>query len=61
MAFDKYSYDQQYLKNNMITKRVPFNKLNPDDVEMLEYLEQFKNFTHYIKGLIKRDMEQNKP
>lgn len=56
MAFDKGGYDQQYNKANVITKRVPFNRQNPDDVELLEHLKQHENFTQYIKQLIRQDM-----
>lgn len=60
MAFDKQNYDQQYNKANVITKRVPFNRQNPDDVELLEHLKQHENFTQYIKQLIRQDMAAGK-
>lgn len=60
MAFDKQNYDQQYNKANVITKRVPFNRQNPDDVELLEHLQQHENFTQYIKQLIRQDMAAGK-
>ena len=60
MAFNKQDYDQQYNKANVITKRVPFNRQNPDDVELLEHLKQHENFTQYIKQLIRQDMAAGK-
>ena len=60
MAFNKQDYDQQYNKANVITKRVPFNRQNPDDVELLEHLKQHENFTQYIKQLIRQDMADGK-
>ena len=60
IAFDKQNYDQQYNKANVITKRVPFNRQNPDDVELLEHLKQHENFTQYIKQLIRQDMAAGK-
>lgn len=58
MAFDKYQYDQQYLKQNMITKRVPFNRTKEVDMALLRWAEAQGNFTQYIKGLIIDDIRR---
>lgn len=58
MAFDKYGYDQGYLRENIITKHVPFNKRKPEDMALLEWALAQGNFTKYIKGLILEDMQK---
>lgn len=58
--FDKKAYDIEYNRKNVFTKRVPFNRANPEDARMLEFLEREPNFTQYVKGLIYRDMLQRK-
>lgn len=48
--------------NNKVRKPVSFNKLKPADIQMLKFLGR-RNFSGYIKKLIKADMElqaQNK-
>jgi hypothetical protein len=55
--FDKRAYDVEYAKTHIRRAFVPFNDLNPDDVELLEWLEQQGNKAAYIKGLIRADMQ----
>ena len=52
----KSEYDQSYEKNNIVKKHIPFNKNNPDDAKMLDWLDQQKNVTRYVKDLITDDM-----
>ena len=60
MTFDKKTYDQEYQKANVTTKRLPFNKNNPDDVALLSWAEnQHENFTQYIKRLIRQDKDRH--
>ena len=59
MPFNKKSYDQQYNRENVITKRVPFNRLQPDDMELLAHAESTGNFTAYVKALIRADLERS--
>ena len=59
MAFDKSKYDQEYHKNNYVTKRIPFNKQIPEDLKLLSWAENQGNFTQYIKRLIRQDMEKS--
>lgn len=56
-TFDKSSYDQQYIKNNIIRKVITFNKLH--DKELIEYIKDKKNLNKYIKNLIIKDMKEN--
>jgi hypothetical protein len=39
-------------------KSVSFNMVDPFQVQMKEYVEQFPNFSGYVKRLIQRDMEE---
>ena len=54
----KYEYDQQYLKDNVFVKRLPFNKTKVEDMALLEWADMQGNFTQYIKKLIREDMER---
>ena len=55
----KYNYDQQYLKENMITVGVTFNKRKPDDMTLLEWInDREEKKVPYIKRLIREDMEK---
>ena len=58
-TFDKAAYDARYLRENMIQKKIQFNRQNPADMKMLEWVTAQGNFTAYIKALIKRDMERS--
>ena len=60
MAFNKSEYDKEYNKAHIRRKFIPFNDTNPDDVELLAWLDQQDNVTQYIKGLIKDDIEHEK-
>ena len=61
MPRDKYAYDQQYLKANITTKPLTFNRQKPDDMELLEWINEQGNATQYIKRLVREDMERRKP
>ena len=52
---DKYAYDQQYIKQNITFKNIPFNKNKPEDQELLEWIGQQPNFSQYVKQLIQQD------
>lgn len=55
----KYSYDQQYLKENISSVNVPFNKRKPEDQIIYEWLNsRSEGKTAYIKRLILEDMER---
>lgn len=58
-TFDKAAYDARYLRENMIQKKIQFNRQNPADMKMLEWVTAQGNFTAYVKSLIKQDMENH--
>jgi len=56
---DKYGYDQQYLKENIQTVGVTFNKRKPEDMVLLDWLNnRSEKKVAYIKRLIREDMEK---
>ena len=58
--FDKNKYDQEYAKEHIKRKHIPFNDMNSDDAELLAWLGTKDNVTAYIKQLIRADMDKNK-
>ena len=57
--FDQTAYTIQYNKENVITKRVPFNRQNPNDMQLLDWsANQSESFTAYVKRLITKDMHE---
>ena len=58
---EKSRYDQQYRRDHLETKLIAFNRDKPDDIALLEYVENKgpRMFSAYIKELIRRDMEEN--
>lgn len=52
----KQTYDIAYNRKNIVRKFIPFNKQVPEDARMLDWLDQQKNVTKYVKGLIEEDM-----
>ena len=58
MGFDKGKYDQQYAREHITRKFIPFNDTVPDDKAMLDWLAAHGNVTQYIEGLIKDDMNR---
>ena len=60
MPFNKSKYDQQYNRDHITRKFIPFNDTVPEDAELLEWLAQQGNVTQYVKGLIRGDMERGK-
>lgn len=57
MPFNKGEYDKEYNKANVTRKFIPFNKNNPEDVVLLEWLNKRDNVTEYVKKLICADMK----
>lgn len=55
MAFDKSKYDQQYMREHVVRKFLSFNKGNPEDAKLLEWLQQQPNMAQYVKELIRAD------
>ena len=58
MPFNKGEYDKEYNKANVTRKFIPFNKNNPEDVALLEWVNAKGKgkVTEYIKSLIREDM-----
>ncbi len=60
-GFDYRTYMNEYVKEKLIYKRVNFTKSNPDDMELLAWLEsQPEKTAPYIKRLIRADMRARK-
>lgn len=53
---NKLEYIRKYNAENCVKKMLQFNKLNKEDMEILEFMENNKPYTTYIKQLIKEDM-----
>lgn len=45
------------MAKKIVNKSVSFNVLDPFQLQMMEYIEKYPNFSSYIKRLIQRDME----
>ncbi len=58
-SFDKSAYDKEYAKQHVVRKQLPFNRLNPDDQRLLQWLDSQPNLTRYLKALIAADMDTN--
>jgi len=55
----KYSYDQNYLRQNMVAVNITFNRQKPDDMVILDWLNSRKESkVAYMKRLIISDMEK---
>lgn len=52
----KKKYDIYYIKHN--TKRYVIQVNRNTEANMIEFLDQKKKYGTYIKGLIKKDMEE---
>ena len=58
MSDKKSRYDQEYMRQNITRKLIPFNKLKQDDMEILAWLNSRpEGATAYIKDLIRKDMK----
>lgn len=55
--FDQAEYIRRYHREQRIEKKVTFNRNNPDDMKMLEWLASRPGgMVQYIKSLIRSDM-----
>ena len=50
--------DQEYNKKNIVQKLITFNRNNPDDMKMLDFLKSHGNAAGYIKKLISDDIRK---
>ena len=55
----KKAYDTDYILSNIVQKRINFNKQVPEDMEMLDWVNQKENQNQYMKGLISDDMKRS--
>ena len=55
-TFNKSTYDAAYIRENIITKKVLFNRRKPEDMALLEHAESKGNFNAYIHDLIQEDL-----
>lgn len=53
----KTAYNIEYTKKNCKCKNLQFNKLIPEDIILLNWVNSQTNGTQYIKDLIRADME----
>lgn len=57
IKFDQAEYIKKYHREQRIEKKVTFNRNNPDDMALLEWLQSRPDgMVHYIKTLIRSDM-----
>lgn len=56
----KAEYDRQYQQDNVSRMSIFFNKGNPEDVDMMDWLDKKgkRNKSGYVKGLIREDMHK---
>lgn len=58
--FNQAEYIKQYQREQRIEKKVTFNRNNPQDMILLEWLmSQPEGMVKYIKSLIRSDMESH--
>lgn len=58
LKFNKSAYDQQYTKENIARKLLTFNRNNPSDIRLFDWINSQGNATEYIKRLIREDMKK---
>jgi hypothetical protein len=60
MPFNKLQYDRQYNAENTTRKSLVFNKKDPEDMMILDYLNSkgARRSNEYIKQLIREDMKR---
>lgn len=60
MPFDKKTYDIEYARKNVTRKFLAFNRNEPEDVELLCWLDSVGrgNVNDYVKQLIRDDMNR---
>ena len=56
--FNQKEYVKEYQRENRIAKKVTFNRKNPDDMKLVEWLDtRPEGIVQYLKTLIREDME----
>jgi len=57
---DRRKYQSDYQRDVIIQKKISFSRKSPEDMKLLEWSERKKNFTEYIKQLIRDEMHKRK-
>lgn len=58
--FNQAEYVKEYQRENRITKKVTFNRKNPEDMVMVKWLDsRTEGVVQYMKRLIREDMIKN--
>lgn len=60
MPFDKSKYDKEYNKDHIRRVFIAFNDANPEDQELLSWIDQHGNKTQYLKNLVRDDKARKK-
>lgn len=56
---EKYIYDKQYIRSNIVTISLTFNKLKPEDMALLDWINsREESKVSYIKQLVRKDMRR---
>lgn len=53
---NKAVYDTKYVMEHQVQRKIVFNDVVPEDVEMLAWLDSKPNKNQYVKDLIREDM-----
>ena len=56
--FNQNEYIQQYIRDHIKRRLIPFNMDKPEDKALWDWLDGVGNITEYIKNLIREDMEK---
>lgn len=59
MIEDLAAYNAAYQKENIVRKVVKFNKKNPEELRMIEWIDLQENWAGYCKDLIRADMREH--
>lgn len=51
-------YFRKYQAQNVVNKKVIFNRQSQEDLELLEWVQLQSNFNQYCKNLIRADMQE---
>ena len=58
--FDQKEYIKEYIKDNIVYKRINFNRGDSDDMAMVAWLEsRDEKISNYLKRLISEDMKKS--
>jgi len=49
-------YNREYQRQNIVQKKVIFNRRSEEDLSLLDWVQLQENFSQYCKELIRADM-----